>query len=115
MAGHSLGEYSALVLCWDHSIFADAISLVADRGRFMQEAVPAGEGAMAAILGLDDDVVAKVLRINRWYCFLCQFNNSPGQIVIAGQQASVEKCKRSIKRSGCKTCDLIAGQCAIAL
>ncbi len=59
MAGHSLGEYSALV-CAGALGFADAVSLVADRGRFMQEAVPEGSGGMAAILGLDDDQVREV-------------------------------------------------------
>ena len=59
MAGHSLGEYSALV-CAGALGYADAIRLVADRGRFMQEAVPEGDGGMAAILGLDDDRVRQV-------------------------------------------------------
>ncbi|MEW8397604.1 MAG: ACP S-malonyltransferase, partial [Candidatus Thiodiazotropha sp.] len=59
MAGHSLGEYTALV-CADAIGFSDAVKLVAERGRFMQEAVPEGSGGMAAILGLDDDRVKAV-------------------------------------------------------
>ena len=59
MAGHSLGEYTALV-CSGALEFSDAVSLVADRGRFMQQAVPAGSGAMAAILGLEDEQVRAV-------------------------------------------------------
>ena len=105
MAGHSLGEYTALV-CAGSLDFADAISLVADRGRFMQEAVPAGEGAMAAILGLDDNVVAKVCESVDGIVS-CANYNSPGQIVIAGQHASVEKAIEALKEAGAKRAILL--------
>ena len=105
MAGHSLGEYTALV-CAGSLDFTDAISLVADRGRFMQEAVPAGEGAMAAILGLDDDVVAKVCESIEGIVS-CANYNSPGQIVIAGQQASVESANEALKEAGAKRAILL--------
>ena len=105
MAGHSLGEYTALV-CAGSLDFTDAISLVADRGRFMQEAVPAGEGAMAAILGLDDDIVAKVCESVDGIVS-CANYNSPGQIVIAGQQASVENAIEALKEAGAKRAILL--------
>ncbi len=105
MAGHSLGEYSALVAA-DSLSLSDAVTLVADRGRFMQEAVPAGEGAMAAILGLDDDKVAEV-------CAEAAKNvagevvtavnyNSPGQVVIAGNTAAVNCAVELAKEAGAK-------------
>ena len=100
MAGHSLGEYTALV-CAGSLNFTDAISLVADRGRFMQEAVPAGEGAMAAILGLDDDIVAKICESSEGIVS-CANYNSPGQIVIAGQHSAVEKVIEELKEAGAK-------------
>ncbi len=105
MAGHSLGEYTALVSAGSLD-FTDAISLVADRGRFMQEAVPAGEGAMAAILGLDDDIVAKVCESVDGIVS-CANYNSPGQIVIAGQQASVENAIEALKEAGAKRAILL--------
>ena len=93
MAGHSLGEYSALVAAGSLSL-VDAVTLVADRGRFMQEAVPAGEGAMAAILGLDDDKVAEVCAAAAESTsgdeVVSAVNfNSPGQVVIAGNTVAV--------------------------
>ena len=105
MAGHSLGEYTALV-CAGSLSFTDAISLVADRGQYMQEAVPAGEGAMAAILGLDDDIVAKVCESIEGIVS-CANYNSPGQIVIAGQQASVESANEALKEAGAKRAILL--------
>ncbi len=100
MAGHSLGEYAALV-CAGALGFTDAILLVADRGRFMQEAVPAGEGAMAAILGLDDDVVAKICGAVDGIVSAANYN-SPGQIVIAGQKTSVDNAIEALKEEGAK-------------
>lgn len=102
MAGHSLGEYSALV-CAGALGFTDAIALVAERGRCMQSAVPSGVGAMAALLGLADDVVADV-------CIRAADNevvepvnyNSPGQVVIAGNSAAVERAIELAKAAGAK-------------
>ena len=84
MAGHSLGEYTALV-CAGAFKFEDAVKLVASRGQLMQEAVPEGVGAMAAILGLDDDVVKSVCEQasdDKVTAQAVNFN-SPGQVVIA--------------------------------
>lgn len=102
MAGHSLGEYSALV-CAGAIEFSDAVSLVADRGRFMQEAVQAGEGAMAAILGLDDDVVRQVCADSADGEIVSAANfNSPGQVVIAGQSSAVDRAIDAAKQAGAK-------------
>ncbi len=87
LAGHSLGEYSALV-CADALDFSDAVALVHQRGRLMQEAVPEGEGAMAAILGLDDDVVADCCAAVDGVVSPANFN-APSQVVIAGSAAAV--------------------------
>ena len=102
MAGHSLGEYTALV-CAGGLGFADAVKLVADRGRFMQEAVPAGEGAMAAIIGLDDDGVRSLCEQNAHGDVLSPVNfNSPGQVVIAGSMAAVQRAVDGAKSAGAK-------------
>ena len=83
MAGHSLGEYTALVAAGAVDL-ADAVRLVAMRGRFMQEAVPVGTGAMAAILGLDDDKVREVCEKGAQGEVASAVNfNSPGQVVVA--------------------------------
>ncbi len=102
MAGHSLGEYSALVAAGSLSL-SDAVSLVADRGRFMQEAVPAGIGAMAAILGLEDEKVIAVCEdvANNDVVTAVNFN-SPGQVVIAGHAAAVERAVDAAKAAGAK-------------
>jgi [acyl-carrier-protein] S-malonyltransferase len=102
MAGHSLGEYSALV-CADALGFIDAISLVAERGRFMQEAVPEGSGGMAAILGLDDDQVREVCGKAATSEVVEAVNyNSPGQVVIAGSKAAVARACELAKAAGAK-------------
>ncbi|KPK72187.1 MAG: malonyl CoA-ACP transacylase [Acidithiobacillales bacterium SM23_46] len=102
MAGHSLGEYTALV-CAEALGFADAIRLVADRGRFMQEAVPAGQGAMAAVLGLDDEAVRKVCAEAAGDEVLEAVNyNSPGQVVIAGHAAAVARGVEQARAAGAK-------------
>lgn len=102
MAGHSLGEYSALVAAGSVSL-SDAVSLVADRGRFMQEAVPAGEGAMAAILGLDDDQVKAVCESAAQGEVVSAVNfNSPGQVVIAGNTAAINRAVELAKEAGAK-------------
>jgi [acyl-carrier-protein] S-malonyltransferase len=102
MAGHSLGEYSALVAAGSMSL-GDAALLVSDRGRFMQEAVPAGVGAMAAILGLDDDKVIDVCKKAVEGDVVTAVNfNSPGQVVIAGNTAAVERAVALAKEAGAK-------------
>jgi [acyl-carrier-protein] S-malonyltransferase len=102
LAGHSLGEYTALV-CSEALAFADAIRLVADRGRFMQEAVPSGQGAMAAILGLEDAQVIAVCRQAEQGDVVTAVNfNAPGQVVIAGTSAAVERAVALAREAGAK-------------
>ena len=102
LAGHSLGEYSALVAAGAMQ-FADAVKLVAKRGRLMQEAVPAGEGAMAAILGLDDEVVREICTKAAEDAVAEAVNfNSPGQVVIAGNKAAVDRAMELAKEAGAK-------------
>jgi len=102
MAGHSLGEYTALV-CSGAIEFTDAVSLVADRGRFMQQAVPAGSGAMAALLGLEDDQVRAVCDDAAEGEIVAAVNfNSPGQVVIAGHAAAVARAIEAARAAGAK-------------
>ena len=102
MAGHSLGEWSALV-CAGVIAFKDAVLLVQQRGKFMQEAVPAGLGAMAAIIGLDDDkIVAICAESEQGECVAAVNFNSPGQVVIAGAVAPVERAMNGCKEAGAK-------------
>jgi [acyl-carrier-protein] S-malonyltransferase len=88
MAGHSLGEYTALVASGVFTL-AQGVELVAERGRLMQTAVPEGDGAMAAILGLEDDQVVAVCAQVDGIVEAANFN-SPGQVVIAGTKAAVD-------------------------
>jgi [acyl-carrier-protein] S-malonyltransferase len=102
LAGHSLGEYAALVAAGALS-FADALPLVRYRAEVMQAAVPAGVGAMAAILGLDDDVVRAACAEAAQNEVLEAVNfNSPGQVVIAGNKAAVERGMALAKEKGAK-------------
>lgn len=102
MAGHSLGEYSALV-CSGALSLADGVKLVAERGRLMQEAVPAGTGGMAAILGLDDDAVRAACAQAAQGDVVEAVNlNAPGQVVIAGSKAAVERAIDACKAAGAK-------------
>lgn len=102
MAGHSLGEYSALV-CAGAIEFTDAIKLVSARGQYMQQAVPAGTGAMAAILGLDDDAVREVCTQSAEGEIVEAVNfNSPGQVVVAGNRSAVERAANIAKEKGAK-------------
>ncbi len=102
LAGHSLGEYSALVAAEAIS-FADAIKLVEQRGQFMQQAVPAGEGAMAAILGLDDDLVREICATAAAKGIAEAVNfNSPGQVVIAGAVDAINSAIEIAKEKGAK-------------
>lgn len=102
MAGHSLGEYSALV-CAESIAFTDAVNLVHQRGKFMQDAVPAGTGAMAAIIGLSDEEVVKVCQTASSKGVVEAVNfNSPGQVVIAGEKAAVDYANEQMKAAGAK-------------
>jgi len=102
MAGHSLGEYTALVCAGALSI-EDALALVAERGRLMQTAVPEGEGAMAAILGLDDERVIQACQQAAQGEVVEAVNfNSPGQVVIAGQKTAVQRAIDLLKETGAK-------------
>ena len=101
-AGHSLGEYSALV-CAGVLSLADAVKLVEKRGQYMQQAVPAGTGAMAAIIGLDDAAIAKACADAAQGEVVAPVNyNSPGQVVIAGHKAAVERAGEACKAAGAK-------------
>lgn len=102
MAGHSLGEWSALV-CAGVVAFKDAVKLVQQRGKFMQEAVPAGQGAMAAIIGLDDAAIIEACKKAEQGEVVSAVNfNSPGQVVIAGSVAAVERASALCKEAGAK-------------
>ncbi|MEZ8776525.1 ACP S-malonyltransferase [Vibrio splendidus] len=102
LAGHSLGEYSALV-CAGVIDFKEAIKLVELRGQLMQEAVPAGVGAMYAIIGLDDEAIAKACEEAAQDEVVSPVNfNSPGQVVIAGNKAAVERAGALCKEAGAK-------------
>lgn len=102
LAGHSLGEYSALVAAEALS-FADALRLVRLRAEAMQAAVPAGQGGMAAILGLDDEAIrAACLQAAQGEVVEAVNFNSPGQVVIAGSKAAVERACELCKAAGAK-------------
>jgi [acyl-carrier-protein] S-malonyltransferase len=102
MAGHSLGEYSALV-CAGSMDFQEAISLVADRGRFMQEAVPPGKGAIAAILGLEDQQVREICETAGQGEVVAAVNyNAPGQVVVAGHTGAVDRAQQLAMEAGAK-------------
>ncbi len=101
VAGHSLGEYSAIVAAGVIS-FSDAVALTEKRGSFMQEAVPEGEGLMAAIIGLGrNDVDELCLSVESGYVSPANYN-CPGQIVIAGEKRAVEDAMRLAKDAGAK-------------
>lgn len=102
MAGHSLGEYTALVAAGALS-FTDAVALVAQRGRLMQKATPAGTGAMAAVLGLDDGVLAAVCEsAAQGQVVSCANFNSPGQVVIAGEKDAVDRACKLATEAGAR-------------
>ncbi|GGO87079.1 malonyl CoA-acyl carrier protein transacylase [Marinobacterium nitratireducens] len=102
MAGHSLGEYTALV-CAGAIGFADGVRLVQARGRYMQQAVPAGTGAMAAILGLDDAAIADACEAAAQGQVVSPVNyNCPGQVVIAGEKDAVARAIDACKAAGAK-------------
>ena len=102
VAGHSLGEYSALVAVGGVA-FRDAVGLVQKRGRYMSEAVAPGTGLVAALLGLTAEVVKEVCRAASSSGVVAAANfNSPGQVVIAGEKAAVERAIALAKEQGCK-------------
>lgn len=104
LAGHSLGEYSALV-CGGAIGFTDAVRLVESRGKFMQEAVPAGAGAMFAIIGLDDAAIAEICQQTAIATgdVVAPVNfNSPGQVVIAGEKNAAQQAADACKEAGAK-------------
>ncbi|PCI22727.1 MAG: [acyl-carrier-protein] S-malonyltransferase [Piscirickettsiaceae bacterium] len=102
MSGHSLGEYTALV-CGDSLDFIEAVKLVERRASFMQQAVPPGEGAMAAILGLDIEQLINICVQSAQGDVVAAVNyNAPGQVVIAGNTAAVERAIEAAKAAGAK-------------
>ncbi len=102
VAGHSLGEYSALVAAGSLTL-VDAVRLVERRGQLMQEAVPAGTGGMAAVLGLDDaDVQAACAEAAQGEVVSAVNFNAPGQVVVAGSAAAVERAIDACKARGAK-------------
>ncbi len=102
LAGHSLGEYSALV-CAGALSFADAVRIVRKRGMFMQQAVPAGMGGMAAILGLDTELVEQACREGAQGEHVAPANyNCPGQIVISGHMEAVKRAVAKAEELGAK-------------
>lgn len=102
VAGHSLGEYSALVASGVLTL-SEAIQLVSRRGQLMQEAVPEGQGAMAAILGLEDAAVIAACQSAAQGQVVSAVNfNTPGQVVIAGEQAAVARAIEACKAAGAK-------------
>ncbi len=108
VAGHSLGEYSALVAASALSL-PDALRLVVERAEAMQHAMPEGEGAMAALVGLDDDAIAAVCREAAQGQVLEAVNlNCPGQVVIAGNKAAVERGLEVAKAKGAKIAKILA-------
>ncbi|WP_367184347.1 ACP S-malonyltransferase [Acidiferrobacter sp.] len=108
MAGHSLGEYAALV-CAEALDFREAVRLVARRGELMQAAVPEGEGAMAAILGLADEAVEAVCRDCAQDEVLAAANyNAPGQVVIAGARAAVDRALTAARAAGARRSVVLA-------
>ena len=107
LAGHSLGEYSALVHSGVFS-FTDAVKIVRRRGELMQEAVPAGTGAMAAILGMEKDDIAEICNDASSVDMVSPANfNSPGQIVVAGSKKGVEAAVELAKERGAKRAILL--------
>jgi [acyl-carrier-protein] S-malonyltransferase len=105
LAGHSLGEYSALV-CAGCLTLEDGVRLVHERGKLMQQAVPNGEGAMAAVLGLDDDEVRGCCEAAAGIVAPANFN-APGQVVIAGTAAAVDDAAQRCKDAGARRAVLL--------
>lgn len=108
MAGHSLGEWSAMVAS-GYLSFTDGVKLVRKRAELMQNAVPLGEGAMAAILGLDDDMVRQVCAHYPGKGVVQAVNfNAPGQVVISGNKKAVKQACEALKNAGAKRAVLLS-------
>ena len=104
-AGHSLGEYTALVAAGVIT-FSDAVNLVHKRGSYMQEAVPAGEGAMVAVMGPSEEEISSVIsQVESGVCEIANLN-SPGQTVVAGSSAGIESFSEKMKEAGGKVIPL---------
>ncbi len=102
LAGHSLGEYAALVAAGVIA-FSDAVAIVAERGRLMQQATPPGTGAMAAVLGLEDAVLNRLCKeVSNDETVACANFNAPGQIVVSGDKKAVERVAELAKAAGAK-------------
>jgi len=102
VAGHSVGEYTAVVAAGGLA-FEDAVALVRNRGRYMQEAVEAGRGLVCAVLGMERSVMAEICLAASSLGVVAPANfNAPGQIVIAGEKAAVEEAVRLAKAKGCR-------------
>ena len=107
LAGHSLGEYSAVAVAGVMS-FGDIVSLAEKRGGFMQDAVPEGKGLMAAVIGLDRETIKEVCgRVESGYVAPANYN-CPGQIVIAGEKAAVEEAAKLASEAGAKRAIVLA-------
>ena len=107
LAGHSLGEYTAL-LCAGVINLEDAINLVSERGKFMQKSVPSNVGAMAAILGLADEVIEKLCQdVSNNKIVSAANYNSPGQVVISGHKIAVKRVIDMAKEVGAKRAVLL--------
>lgn len=109
-AGHGLGEYTALVASGVME-FPDAVSIVAQRGRFMQQATPTGGGAMAAVWGLDDIVMREICsQVENGEIVSCANYNAPGQVVISGNRAAVEQADSLAMKAGAERVQLLPVQ-----
>ena len=106
-AGHSLGEYSALV-CSDSLKFEDALYLLHQRGKAMQEAVPVGLGSMVAILGTKIDLIKEIINFNLSKDDVCEIanDNAEGQVIISGKKDSVERVEKVLKEKKIKSIQL---------
>ena len=104
IAGHSLGEYSALC-CFGALGFEDTLKILKKRGRSMQEAVPAKEGSMLAVLGTDQKIVEDLIRDNTLECFIAN-NNSPQQVVVSGLNKNIELFSQILNKSKIKNIKL---------
>ena len=104
IAGHSLGEYSALC-CFGALSFEDTLKILKKRGRSMQEAVPAKEGSMLAVLGTDQKIVEDLIRDNTLECFIAN-NNSPQQVVVSGLNKNIELFSQILNKSKIKNIKL---------
>ena len=104
IAGHSLGEYSALC-CFGALGFEDTLKILKKRGRSMQEAVPAKEGSMLAVLGTDQKIVEDLIRDNNLECFIAN-NNSPQQVIVSGLNKNIELFSQILNKSKIKNIKL---------